>query len=53
MTPMQKYPHIIGSYAFILKTFVTNIDLWINIFICCGICSTAKLPKQLSLLFNM
>ena len=37
---VQKYLHIIESYACILKIFVTTIDLSINILISFGICST-------------
>ena len=42
---MQKYLRITESYACILKIFVTNIELSINILISLGICSRAKLSK--------
>ena len=40
ISPIQKYPHIIESYACILKIFATTIDLSIDISISFGICST-------------
>ena len=50
---MQKYPHIIESYACILKIFVImslfceaeDKGRLINSFISLGICSTPKLSK--------
>ena len=42
---MQKYPHIIESYACILKMFATILDLSINILIYFGKCSTQKLSE--------
>ena len=42
---MQKYPHIIESYACILKIFAATMNLSLNIFIFFGICSTPKLSK--------
>ena len=38
--PIQKYPHIIESYACILKIFILMFLLLINVFISFGICST-------------
>ena len=52
INPAQKYPHIIESYACILKIFAVTIDLSINILISFGISSTPKLSKQVTLLFN-
>ena len=40
--PIQKYPHVIESYASILKRCAITIDLSINILISFGICSTPK-----------
>ena len=45
INPIQKYPHIMESYACILKTFGTTIDLSINILISFGIWATLKLSK--------
>ena len=45
INPIQKYPHIIESYACILKVFAITIDLSINILISFGICSNEKLSK--------
>ena len=42
---IQKYPHIIESYACILKIFVLMFLLSINVLISLGICSTPKLSK--------
>ena len=44
--PVQKYPHIIESYAFILKIFVAiDKERSINALIHFGICSTPKESK--------
>ena len=45
INPMQKYPHIIESYACILKIFVLIFLLLINTLISLRICSTPKLSK--------
>ena len=50
MNPIQKYPHIIESYACILKIFVIMLLLLlllllINALISLGICSTPKGSK--------
>ena len=45
INPIQKYSHIIESYACILKTCVTTVDLSINFLISFGMCSTPKLSK--------
>ena len=43
---IQKYPHIVESYAYILKIFVVIAkERSINVFISLGICSTRKEPK--------
>ena len=42
---IQKYPHIIESYACILKVFVIMFLLLINALISLGICSTPKEAK--------
>ena len=43
---IQKYPHIIDSYACILKIFVVmDKERPINALISFGICSTPKLSK--------
>ena len=43
---MQKYPHIIESYACILKIFAAiDKEQSINSLISFGICSTPKLSK--------
>ena len=42
INPIQKYPHIIESYACILKIFVLMFLLLINALISFGICSTPK-----------
>ena len=52
INPIQKYPHISESYARILKIFATTINLSTNILISFGICSTPKLSKYVTLLFN-
>ena len=49
--PIQKYPHIIESYACILKIFVLMFLLLMNALISLGICSTPKELKQVTLLF--
>ena len=46
INPIQKYPHIIESYACILKIFAITIDLSINILISLGICSTASYQNK-------
>ena len=44
--PVQKYPHIIESYALILKIFVAiDKERSINALIPFGICSTPKESK--------
>ena len=46
VNPIQKYPHIIESYALILKMFVAiDKELLINVFISLGICFTPKESK--------
>ena len=45
INPIEKHPHVIESYACILKIFVTTKDLSINILIYFGMCSTPKLSK--------
>ena len=45
INPIQKYPHIIESYACILKIFVFMFLLPINVLISFGICSTLKESK--------
>ena len=45
INPIQKYPHIIESYACILKVFVFMFLLSINALISFGICSTPKLSN--------
>ena len=45
INPIQKYLHIIESYACILKIFVFMFLLPINVLISFGICSTPKLSK--------
>ena len=42
---IQKYPHIIESYACILKIFAFMFLLPINVIISFGICSIPKEPK--------
>ena len=44
MNYIQKYPHIIESYACILNILLF-ISLRINLLISLGICSTPKLSK--------
>ena len=44
--PIQKYPHIIESYACILKIYVViDKERSINVFVSFGICSTPKESK--------
>ena len=43
--PVQKYPHIIESYACTLKIFAIMFSLLINALISLGICSTPKESK--------
>ena len=50
---IQKYPHITETYTCILKTFVTAVDLSIHFLISFRICSTPKLSKLVTLLFNV
>ena len=45
INPIQKYPHIIESYACILKIFAITFLLPINFIISLGIYSTSKLSK--------
>ena len=45
VNPIQKYPHIIESYACILKTFVLMSILLINVLISLGMCSAPKESK--------
>ena len=46
MNPMKKYPHIVESYACILKIFVViDKERSINALISFGICSTPKESK--------
>ena len=46
INPIQKYPHIIKSYASIQKIFVAiDKERLINVFISFGICSTPKESK--------
>ena len=53
INPIQKYPHIIESYACILKIFVIMFLLCeaedegrlINVLVSLGMCSTPKLSK--------
>ena len=45
INPIQKYPHIIESYACILKIFVSMFLLPIIVLISFGIYSTLKLSK--------
>ena len=45
ISPIQKYPHIIESYACILKIFVSMFLLPIIVLISFGIYSTLKLSK--------
>ena len=52
MNPIQKYPHITESYAFILKMFACAFLLPINFPISFGMCSAPKLSKKVTLLFN-
>ena len=49
INPIQKYPHIIESYACILKIFVVIFLMPINFLISCGICSTLKPSKYVTL----
>ena len=51
INPVQEYPILIESYAYVLKLFTTTIDLSIIILISFGISSPPKLWKQLTL-FN-
>ena len=48
---IQKYPHIIESYACILRIFVLIFLFLINVSISLGICSTPKLSKYVTTLF--
>ena len=50
INPIQKYLHIIESYACILKTFVVIFLLPINLLISFGMCSALKLSKYVDLL---
>ena len=51
INPIQKYLHIIESYACILKIFVFMFLLPINVLISFGICSNPKESKQVTSLF--
>ena len=44
--PIQKCPHIIESFACILKIFAIMFLLLINLLISCGMCSVPKLPHM-------
>ena len=55
INPIQKYPHFIEFYTCILKIFVVIVDplpvlLPMDFFICFGMCSTSKLPKDVFVL---
>ena len=52
INPIEKYPHIIESYACILKIFAVTIDLSINISITFEICSIPNLLKSVTLILN-
>ena len=43
--PIQTYPHITESYAYILKIFATTIGLLTNSLISFGLCSIPKGSK--------
>ena len=45
INPIQKYPHIMESYACILKIFAFMFLLLVNVFISFRICSTPKINK--------
>ena len=45
MNPMQKYPHIIELFDFILNMFVFMFLCPINILTSLGTCSTPELSK--------
>ena len=45
INPIQKYPHIMESYAYILKIFVFMFLLPKNVLIFFGICYTLKESK--------
>ena len=52
INPIQKYPHIIESYACILKMVVVmDKERSINALISFGICSTPKESKKVTSLF--
>ena len=51
INPIQKYPHIVESYVFILKIFVFMFLLPKNVLTSFGIYSTPKLTKQVASLF--
>ena len=48
INPIQKYPHIIESYACILKIFVTTVDLSINFLISFGMFYTKIIKVPIS-----
>ena len=50
INPIQRYPHIIESYACILKKFAIMFSLLINFLISFGICLTPKLSKYVTVL---
>ena len=51
INPIQKYPHIIESYACILKIFAIMFLLLINFLISFEICSTPKLSKYITVTY--
>ena len=50
INPIQKYPHVIEWYAFILQIFVMIFLFPMNFVISFGIYSTPKLSKYLTFL---
>ena len=44
--PIERYAHIIGSYACILKLSFTTVNLSINVLISFEMCLTPKLSKN-------
>ena len=48
MNPVQRYPYIIESYAYILKIFAVIILLPTNFLFSLGIHSIAKLSKYIA-----
>ena len=49
---IQKYPHMIESFAYILNLFVFIFSFPINVLVYWGICSTVKLSKKIIAIFN-